>query len=208
MSHTYSMCRSHLSARIWHSVIILIYCQSHSVSFLIIISLNLWSDSFLCSFFGLILSLVADSGSHVYLLGSKIKQQNKYELLSSHGRLLYTLLQRRVSQHDAMRVLVAFRISLQQHRQCTGRQSGNVHPGVSLRVQFSRVVYVELTTTLAGRHTAVHRWRSYHTSYYPSVRQYSQYEESTNGENTTSFGSKSTAVVVHSPGRNHCNYSP
>ena len=123
MSHTYSMCRSHLSARIWHSVIILIYCQSHSVSFLIIISLNLWSDSFLCSFFGLILSLVADSGSHVYLLGSKIKQQNKYELLSSHGRLLYTLLQRRVSQHDAMRVLVAFRISLQQHRQCTGRQS-------------------------------------------------------------------------------------
>ena len=35
----------------------------------------------------------------------------------------------------------------------------------SLRVQLSRFVFGELTTTLTGRHTAVQRWSSRYTSY-------------------------------------------
>ena len=44
---------------------------------------------------------------------------------------------------------------------------------VSLQVQVFRVVCIELTTTLAGRHTAVHGCSSQYTSY--MLRMYWEY---------------------------------
>ena len=81
-------------------------------------------------------------------------------------------------------------------------------------MQLSRFVFIELTTTLAGRHTAVHRWSSQHTSYceytlllrvVTLVLGVLKYEEITinNDLNTASIVSKSTAVA-NNPGQNYC----
>ena len=89
------------------------------------------------------------------------KQQNKHYLLSSEltrPSLVHTAAAVLVFQHDSLGVAVRLFFAAVFYR-----QPGNVQPGLSLRLHFFRFVYIELTTTLDGRHTAVHRWSSQYT---------------------------------------------
>lgn len=67
-------------------------------------------------------------------------------------------------------------------------ESRNIQPGFSLPMQFFRVVYMELTAALAGRHTAVHRWPSWYVYIFHTP-------ESSGSVETIHFSTQSTRCI-------------
>ena len=121
MSYTYFMCRSHLSDRIWHSVLSLT-SRSHSVSFLVIAAL----------FVRLILIFISRSYSQSprRLWWTK-KKQITYNYYWAYTAVSFTHPYRNRTLAGSSQTLFS----------TVYRQSGHVQPGLSSDASFSLCLY-------------------------------------------------------------------
>ena len=156
------MYRSHLSDRIWHSVLSLI-SQSHSVSLLMIYFL-VSLDRLILVPISLVSFLVSSQTLDCMYLLRWWFNKKQILLLSSHGRLLYALLLLYVSQHDSLRVRVVVRLSLQQH--CVpGVNSLEIFRQASLFGCSYSALFISKSRQRSLAGAAVHRCPSLYTLY-------------------------------------------